>query len=72
MHGRFTGTANLSERETGDSDLNSHKFLYFAHQQIDKWVDIATDWILLGSNLLGVHYEMMVVDMDKELDRWEV
>ena len=52
--------------------IRSPQFQTFAHAQIDKWRDTATDWLLLGTpGLLVVHYELLVEDLDREVDRIE-
>ena len=61
--------ARLEEGDAPEVLLSSPQFQKFALAQIDKWLDIAVDWLLLGSRILVVHYEMMLVDPMKELDR---
>ena len=47
----------------------SDKFQRFAEVEVDKWLDIAVDWLVLGSRLHVVHYELLHLDTDNELDR---
>ena len=52
--------------------IHSPQFQIFAMVQIDIWRDTATDWLLLGTpGLLVVHYELLVEDLDREVDRME-
>ena len=53
-----------------DIQSSTHQFQSFVFHQVDKWRQLAVDWLLLSSpGLTVVHYERMLKDPEGEVER---
>ena len=50
-----------------DSNIFSGSFFKFAWDEIDRWLEVITDWVILSTNLYIVHYENLLNNWQFEL-----
>ena len=54
--------AALSTRERQHENIDKEHFARFALEQLDMWRNIIMDWVVLGTEVLVVHYEDFLED----------
>ena len=54
--------AALSTRERQHENIDQEHFARFALEQLDMWRNIIIDWVVLGTEVLVVHYEDFLED----------
>ena len=50
-----------------DVDVGSPAFQSFALNEVQMWVDLIFDWVLLSPNVLVIHYELLKEDHEREV-----
>ena len=52
-----------------DVDVGSPEFQSFALNEVEKWLDLIVDWVLLSPQLVVVHYELLKLNQEREVKK---